>query len=460
MEKSEENEMNSRHPELWDEPDHIRKELSRTMGHIYSNGMTTTSGGNMSVIDSLGNVWITPSGTDKGLLKPDEVVCVAPDGTFEGRLKPSMEYPLHRAVYNARPDIRALIHAHPPMLTSFSIVHRIPDTTVIGAWQEICATVGYAGYATPGSDAMAEHVAPEFMKGHNAVIMENHAVVTSGKDLSEALARLETLENCARTIHAAGLPGEIRLPENDQKDSSEFPAGNQMQKSDPDLQPVNRTGVLSPEEEPLAGEICRIAVRACNRGLMYGFCGTISGRCGGDDFLIARERVLRYDIVKDGIVRAGSPGTGPSFRLQGEVCQDHVTWLHGEIYRRLPSVNAVITAQPPYLMAFAVTGREIDARTIPESWLLLNEVPMVSSGAIPPGSGEIFEKLNSSSPVVLICNDSVLVTGDSLLQAFDRLEVAEMTAMSLIMAGPLGTVKPISDNQIVELRKSFLNKDS
>ena len=59
MEKSEEIEMNSRHPELWDEPDYIRNELARTMEHIYSHGMTTTSGGNMSVIDSLGNIWIT-----------------------------------------------------------------------------------------------------------------------------------------------------------------------------------------------------------------------------------------------------------------------------------------------------------------------------------------------------------------------------------------------------------------
>jgi L-fuculose-phosphate aldolase len=165
--------------------------------------MTTTSGGNMSVIDSLGNIWITPSGTDKGSLKPGEVVCVSPDGNYEGPLKPSMEYPLHRAVYNARPDIRALIHAHPPVLTSFSIVHRIPDTSILERWREICGTVGYAGYATPGSDAMAENVASEFNRGHGVVIMENHAVVAGGKDLAEALARLEALEKCATTIHSA-----------------------------------------------------------------------------------------------------------------------------------------------------------------------------------------------------------------------------------------------------------------
>ena len=443
MEKSDENELNSRHPELWDEPDFIRHELARTMDHIYSHGMTTTSGGNMSVADSLGNIWITPSGTDKGALKPDEVVCVAPDGNFEGRLEPSMEYLLHRAVYDARPDIRALIHAHPPMLTSFSIVHRVPDTSVAGAWRDTCGTAGYAGYAIPGSEAMAENVASEFRKGHNAVIMENHAVVTGGRDMAEALARLEALENCALTIHAAGSLGEIRIKEVVQYDAPELPSGPPSANSG--LEPEAREGVneLSHEEELLAEEISRISFRACKRGLFYGFCGTISGRSTGDDFLITTERILRYDLGKAGIARSGPRGTGTE------------SLLHREIYRRFPYVNAVIGALPPYLMAFAVTGKEFDARTIPESWLMLRELPVVVTGASLPGREEIFERLNSGSPAVIICNDSVVVTGENLIQAFDRLEVAEMTAMSLVTAGPLGRIHPIDGEKINDLDKKF-----
>jgi L-fuculose-phosphate aldolase len=443
MEKSDENELNSRHPELWDEPDFIRHELARTMDHIYSHGMTTTSGGNMSVADSLGNIWITPSGTDKGALKPDEVVCVAPDGNFEGRLEPSMEYLLHRAVYDARPDIRALIHAHPPMLTSFSIVHRVPDTSVAGAWRDTCGTAGYAGYAIPGSEAMAENVASEFMKGHNAVIMENHAVVTGGRDMAEALARLEALENCARTIHSAGFIGEIRIPESVQNVVSESHSGQLPGNSGSWPEVRERDNFRSPEEDLLADEISRISVRACNRGLIYGFCGTVSVRSSGNDFLITREGILRYDIGKEGIVRAGNPGSGA---LSG---------LHGEIYIRYSSVNAVITAQPPYLMAYAITGEEPDVRTIPESWLILRELPVVATGASLPGREEIFERLNSGSPAVIICNDSVVVTGENLIQAFDRLEVAEMTAMSLVTAGPLGRIHPIDGEKINDLDKKF-----
>jgi len=460
MERSEENGKNSRHPELWDEPDHIRKEITRTMGQIYSQGMTTTSGGNISVIDSLGNVWITPSGTDKGSLKPGEVICVAPDGSFEGQNRPSMEYQLHRAVYDARPDIRALIHAHPPMLTSFSIVHRAPDASLLREWRELCGTVGYAGYATPGSDIVGEKVASEFRKGYDAVIMENHAIVTGGKDLSEALARLEALENCATTIHAAGSIGEVLLPEganmrpdsgrgiNNTRPGHELATGERVTFPDPG----KKDHLLNPEEELIAEDICRLAARGCSRGLMYGFSGVISSRGDGKGFLITGKRVLRSVMGKADIVRVGNgtlPGTGSPGNTE---------WLHAEIYRRFPSVNAVITSQPPYLMAFAVTGKAIDVRTIPESWLLLNQVSSVPVEALHPGREEVFDRLAGGSPVVLIMNDSVIVTGDSLLQAFDRLEVAEMTAMSLVFAPQLGKVQPINEKQIADLGKAFLKE--
>lgn len=423
-------------------------------------------------------IWITPSGTDKGSLKPDEVVCVAPDGVFEGPLKPSMEYPLHREVYKVRPDVRALIHAHPPLLTSFSIVHRIPDTTMIREWDEICGTAGYAGYATPGNAAMAGRVAPEFTKGHDVVIMENHAVVAGGKDLAEALARLETLENCARTTHAAGFIGEIMMPGDTQSDNGDLSAGSSIRESNRDMRPGRRNSVISHDEEVLAEEICRMTVRACTRGLMYGFSGTVSSRTGHSDYLITPERILRCDIRKQDIIKAGygdltgsnsfsevadsavageravaDNGTGSS--ASGSA---RTECIHAEIYRRFTSVNAVVTARPPYLMAYAVTGREIDVRTIPESWLLLQGMPVAPFGSLSAGREEVFDKLGAGSPAVLIANDSVLVTGESLLQAFDRLEVAEMTAMSLILGESLGSVKPISEDNIDELRRNFFSK--
>ena len=107
-------------------------------------------------------------------------------------------------------------------------------------------------------------------------------------------------------------------------------------------------------------------------------------------------------------------------------------------------------------MAFAVTGKEIDVRTIPESWLLLQEMPSLPPDALQPGREDVFASLTGGIPAVMIRNDLVTVTGDSLLQAFDRLEVAEMTAMSLVLSQSLGKVQPIAEEQINALRKSLV----
>ena len=382
---------------------------------------------------------------------------------------------MHRAVFDARTDIRALVHAHPPVLTSFSIVHRIPDTSVVNEWRELCGQVGYAAFAIPGSKAMGEIVASEFSKGHDAVIMENHAVVVGGRNMAEALARLETLEYCATAIYAAGFLGENfmsvyvgdehhgradgGLAQSSGRGSVPLigggiqpsgrgfltSSGGSTQPPRPESLSVSSGNEMSPDELLLAEEICHIAGRACERGLMYGFSGTLSVRRPAGGCLITPENVLRCSLGKDDIVTCSGGGEG---RFKEER-------LHSETYRRFPAVKAVITARPSYLMAFAVTGKEPDVRTIPESWLLLRELPAVTCGEPEPDNECVFARLAAGLPAVLICNDSVLVTGENLLQAFDRLEVAEMTARSLILGEFLGSVKPISTQNIKEMRREF-----
>src|SRR5437868_12373704 len=98
---------------------HPRDELMRTMDRIYQYRMTTTSGGNLSIRDSNGDVWITPSRVDKGGLRREDIVCVHPDGKSEGLHPPSSEFPFHRAIYEARADLGAIVHAHPVALVAF-----------------------------------------------------------------------------------------------------------------------------------------------------------------------------------------------------------------------------------------------------------------------------------------------------------------------------------------------------
>ena len=120
---------------------HPREQISRIIRRIYTAGLTTTTGGNISFREENGDIWVTPSGIDKGSLEQKDIVCIRKDGTIEGLHKPSSEFTFHKAIYKARPDIRAVIHAHPPALVSFSMVRKIPDTNIIPLARNICGPI-------------------------------------------------------------------------------------------------------------------------------------------------------------------------------------------------------------------------------------------------------------------------------------------------------------------------------
>src|SRR5918912_1068103 len=121
---------------------HPRDQLLRTMDRIYRYRMTTTSGGNLSIRDTNGDLWITPARVDKGGLRRDDIVCVHPDGTSEGLHPPSSEFPFHQAIYRARPDLGAIVHAHPVALVAFSIIGEVPNTRLFHQARHVCGEAG------------------------------------------------------------------------------------------------------------------------------------------------------------------------------------------------------------------------------------------------------------------------------------------------------------------------------
>ena len=123
---------------------HPRDQLVAIMNRIYHTGMTTLSGGNLSIREDNGDIWITPAGVDKGKLTPGDIMCVRAGGAVEGPHRPSSEYPFHRAIYALRPDLRAIVHAHSPALVTFSIARQVPQTNIIPQAQRVCGPVGYA----------------------------------------------------------------------------------------------------------------------------------------------------------------------------------------------------------------------------------------------------------------------------------------------------------------------------
>jgi L-fuculose-phosphate aldolase len=420
---------------------HPRDQISMVITRIYKAGLTTTSGGNISVIEENGDIWVTPSAVDKGSLTPKDIILVKKDGEVVGDHKPSSEFPFHKSILEKRKDLKAVIHAHSPALVAFSIVRQFPNTNLIPQAKDICGEIGYATYELPGSQELGDSIAKEFDKGVNAVILENHGVVVGGTDLKDAYERFETLEFCARTIIKAKSIGEPTILSNAaiEKFKSKF---NQI--------PLELDKVEHPaDEREIRTEICRMIKRACDQELMIGTYGTMSARWRGNDFLITPRNVTRWNIRPKDVVQMKD-----SKREPGKLPSRSVT-LHQEIYKRNPEINAIISTQSTNIMAFSVTGQHFDDRTIPESWILLQDVPSVPFEEHFKQGEKLADHISPTSPVMIVQNDAIMVTGKNILHAFDRLEVAEFSARSILLSLRLGTMVPISDNQIEDLRKAF-----
>ena len=418
---------------------HPRDELVATMQRIYRYRMTTTSGGNLSILDPDGSIWITPSRVDKGALTPSDIVRVWPDGRREGEHPPSSELPFHQEIYRRRPDLRAIVHAHPGALVAFSICRQIPDTRVQSHVHEVCGKIALAPYACPGTQALGDNIAQTFAEGADCVLLENHGVVIGGHDLRDAFQRFETLEFAAQTLIRAASLGPVQVLPPDALAVTTTPKFPE--------QPVEEP---SNDEKDLRGQICRFLHRAYQQRLLISTAGAFSAKIGPDDFIITPRRRDRLEVQPSGLVRihngASDGGRQPSRAAK----------LHAEIYARHPEINAIINAQPAYASAFCVTAAPLSTYTIPESYVVLNDAPKLPFLRIVEDAAQIASKISiPKTPVILIANEGAVVVGRTLLEAFDRLEVLEATAEALLLARPLGPLVPMPESAINELRQVF-----
>lgn len=419
---------------------HPREQIVTIMHRIYNSGMTTLSGGNLSIREDNGDIWITPAGVDKGKLTAKDIMLIRADGTVEGAHRPSSELPFHRAIYAQRPDLRAIVHAHPPALVSFSIIRRVPATSIIPQARYVCGAVGYAPYALPGSEQLGENIAATFAQGYDCVLLENHGAATAGGDLLTAFQRLETLDFCARTLLRAEKLGSVTTLSEEQL--ALFHAEHEPL---PEFTPVTH----SSRERDLRQQLVDIVQRACDRQLMISTEGVASARVGHNCFVITPTAIDRRGfqiedlvLIEDGKREAGKT---PSRSVH----------MHAAIYKQHPGIHCILTAQSPAATAYTTTAARFDTRSIPESYILLRDVPLVPYGEHFKHPERIAELVSLRSPVLLIQNDCVLTVGRTVLEAFDRLEVAEFSAQALIDAASIGVFAPIDAEGIRDLEVAF-----
>lgn len=420
---------------------HPAERLVQAMARIYQYRMTTTSGGNLSIRDDDGSIWITPARVDKGALRVEDIVRVLPDGSIEGRHKPSSEFPFHQMIYRERPDLKAIVHAHPVALVAFSICGQAPDTRLFTKARAVCGEAGFAPYALPGSALLGERIAAVFAKGHDCVMLENHGVVVAGSDFPDAFRRFETFEFVAKTVVKARALGDVRYLTDEQL-AIGGGAGPEIGEFDPE--PATST------EKALRRELCDFIRRGYHQRLLTANAGSFSVRLDDDSFLISTKLVDRATIQPDqlALIRGGKRerGTQPS----------RAWHLHRLIYQKHPEIRAIVNATPVNATAFSASAARLDTRTIPESYIFLRDVAVLPFSWVYDAPDKIAETMTPEFPIALIENDCALVLGKTILDAFDRLEVLESTAEAVILSRSLGEVRPMGDDVIDELVQAFL----
>jgi L-fuculose-phosphate aldolase len=182
---------------------------------LAAQGLIAGRDGNLSVRLGRERVLVTPSGFIKSLVTPGDMVEVDLAGNSRRRSsrKPTSELDLHLRILRHRPDVHAVVHAHPPTATGFAVAGQEIPGNLLPELIFVVGPVPLVPFGMPGTPELGDRVVP-YLKGHNALLLANHGAVTMGRTLDEAWIRMESLEHCARIIVAArsiGQPQPMRF---------------------------------------------------------------------------------------------------------------------------------------------------------------------------------------------------------------------------------------------------------
>lgn len=413
------------------------EKIAYIMTRLYENKLTTTSGGNLSIMDDDGVMWISPSGVDKGSLTAEDIMWVTPDGAVHGKHRPSVEYPFHLAVLRSRPDLKAVFHAHPAALVAYSLERKLPQLDIMPGVSALCGKIAIAEYALPGSRKLGDIISEKFRGGCDTVLLENHGVVLGADSLERAYMMFEALDYAARTGIAAAML---------KKTARELTAAQLTLKSDV----FKYDAVLDGDSENAVRAEMVAMCRRCYRNKLFTTgVGAFAKKVQGG-FIITPddEDVLR--LTEDMLVR-----------VEGDKCEKGkkpsvFAKIAQQIFDAHDDIDSLTFARPPYIMGFAVTDAEFNSHMIPEGYICLKNTTRHAYGTMEQNPQAIVDTISIKAPIAIIENDCVIVGGTSLLNAYDRLEVLEFGAESLCdIAAMNGTIVPISPEEIREIEVAF-----
>ena len=188
----------------------IRREIVRIGSLLHEKGFIAATDGNISVRLNDFTVLATPTCMSKGMLTEEDLVTVDMRGKkISGFREVSSEIAMHMMIYRVRPDVGAIVHAHPPTATGFAAAGLPLDEALVSEIVISLGTVPLAEYGTPGTSELCDNIEPH-VEDHDAVLMANHGVVTYGDDLLTAYMNMETVEHFAKISLVAHQLGSKR----------------------------------------------------------------------------------------------------------------------------------------------------------------------------------------------------------------------------------------------------------
>jgi len=178
----------------------IKKELCEIGRRIYQNGFVAANDGNFSVKINANEYYCTPTGVSKGFMTPDMILKVDGKGNMlepNAKYKPSSEFKMHLRVYEERPDVNSVVHAHPPIATAHAVAGLGLDSYIMPEAVIFLGTVPLTKYGTPSTMEIPDAISAE-IQNHDAVLLQNHGALTMGVSLMNAYFKMESLEFFAK----------------------------------------------------------------------------------------------------------------------------------------------------------------------------------------------------------------------------------------------------------------------
>jgi L-fuculose-phosphate aldolase len=198
--------------------DTLRADIVEVGRRLYARGYCASNDGNISVRLDERRILTTPKGVSKGFMTADMMVVTDMSGSrLAGDRDASSELLMHLAVYRNRPDVRAVVHAHPPLATGFAVAGIPLDRAVLAEVITTLGSIPIADYGTPSTPELAQAI-EGYVKAHDGLLLANHGALTVGQELYATYYKMETIEHFAKISLVARLLGRERLLSRDEVD--------------------------------------------------------------------------------------------------------------------------------------------------------------------------------------------------------------------------------------------------